>query len=93
VTGWHRPDVETAALDYLTRAVGDPVGARQIVDGLLALGREQRGESTRDPMPAVRRVIADFPFAGYGLDTDGADPAWMGDLASAIAGAVGGEGR
>lgn len=39
MTGWHRPDVETAALDYLTRAIGDPAGARQIVDGLLARGR------------------------------------------------------
>lgn len=41
MTAWHRPDVETAALEYLTRAVGDETGARQIVDGLLARGRKQ----------------------------------------------------
>jgi hypothetical protein len=34
-SGWHRPDVETAALTYLTSVVG-PVSARQLVDGLLA---------------------------------------------------------
>lgn len=38
MSAWHRPDVETAALDYLTLQVGR-VSARQIVDGLLAKGR------------------------------------------------------
>lgn len=41
-----------------------------------------------DPMPAIRAAVADFPFDGYGVDLDGADPAWAGDLASAIAGAL-----
>lgn len=43
---------------------------------------------TADPMPAIRAVIADFPWGGYGIDLDGADPAWVGDLAAAIAGAL-----
>lgn len=37
MSGWHRPDVETAALAHLTTVVG-PVSARQIVYGLLARG-------------------------------------------------------
>lgn len=81
---WTR-DLEAAALHYLTGGTIDPQGARQIVDGLLAKGAAQR-----DPMPAARAVIADFPFDAYGIDLDGVDPAWVGDLASAIAGALGG---
>ncbi|MGW5352247.1 hypothetical protein ACWERV_17260 [Streptomyces sp. NPDC004031] len=34
MSAWHRPDVETAALTYLTQAVGDTTGARQILRGL-----------------------------------------------------------
>jgi hypothetical protein len=45
-------------------------------------------------MRTVRRAIVDFDFADYGLDDT--DPTseyaeWVGDLASAIAGALGGE--
>lgn len=43
---------------------------------------------TADLMPAIRAAIADFPVDGYGIDLDGADPAWIGDLAPAIAGAL-----
>lgn len=43
---------------------------------------------TADLMPAIRAAIADFPFDGYGIDLDGADPAWVGDLAAAITGAL-----
>jgi hypothetical protein len=49
------------------------------------------GNADDEVMRTVRRAIADFPFAMYGIDHDGADPAWVGDLASAIAGALGGE--
>jgi hypothetical protein len=41
MSGWER-DLETAALAHLTRAVGDEKGARQIINGLIAKGREQR---------------------------------------------------
>lgn len=36
MSAWHRPDVETVALSYLTQAVGDTTGARQILDGVQA---------------------------------------------------------
>lgn len=38
MSAWHRPDVETAALEHLTAVVG-PKSARQIVKGLIAKGR------------------------------------------------------
>lgn len=47
-SGWHRPDVETAALEHLTSVVG-PVSARQIVDGLLARGKSQAGTAKDTP--------------------------------------------
>jgi hypothetical protein len=65
-------------------------------------GGAPAGESTQPDaddlddqvMSAVRRVIEDFDFAGYGIDgvdPTGLDAEWVGDLASAIAGALGGE--
>jgi hypothetical protein len=47
------------------------------------------GNADDEVMRTVRRAIADFPFAMYGIDIDGPDPAWVGDLASAITGALG----
>lgn len=55
-------------------------------------GSTPAGESTQpaddEPMRTARTVIDDFPWSAYGIDLDGADPAWVGDLASAIAGAL-----
>lgn len=41
MSNWHRPNVETSALNILTGAAKPvaPTSARQIVDGLLARGR------------------------------------------------------
>ncbi|MFJ2630928.1 hypothetical protein ACIO6U_03050 [Streptomyces sp. NPDC087422] len=44
-----------------------------------------------DPTPAIRATVRDFDFSNYGLDD--VDPRseyaeWVGDLASAIAGAI-----
>lgn len=64
-------------------------------------GGAPAGESTQPAtddddrvMRTVRDAIEDFDFAGYGLDD--VDPRseyaeWVGDLASAITGAIGGE--
>lgn len=73
-SGWHRPDVEAAAIEYLSQVIA-PASARQIVDGLLAKGRTQdtaakdtpRGESTLssdvlDLLTAIRDAI-DVPRA------------------------------
>jgi hypothetical protein len=45
-------------------------------------------ETDDEPMTTIRQVIETFDLAMYGIDPDGADPAWIGDLASAIAGAL-----
>lgn len=62
-------------------------------------GGAPAGESTQPApdadddrvMRTVRACLADFNFGMYGIDIDGPDPSWVGDLASAIAGALGGE--
>jgi hypothetical protein len=52
------------------------------------------GESTQpapdadEVMSAVRACLADFNFGMYGIDVDGPDPSWVGDLASTITGAL-----
>jgi hypothetical protein len=51
VSAWHRPNVESAALEHLAAVVG-PVSARQIVAGLLARG------ATRGRVSGLREAAA-----------------------------------
>lgn len=54
-------------MEYLTRAVGDPTGARQIIDGLLA-----KGAASRDAeVEALRRRVAELETFAYGCDAEG----------------------
>jgi hypothetical protein len=61
VTGWKREGVVTAALHYLTKGVGDAKGARQIVDGLIDLGRRERASEVaklRERVAELERQVA-----------------------------------
>lgn len=61
MSGWHRPDVEAAALAHLTTVVG-PVSARQIVDGLLAKGRAEQAARVAE-LEQQAAVVAKFVAA------------------------------
>lgn len=88
--GWHRPNVETAAIEHLTAVVG-PISARQLVDGLLAKGSNQdtaakdtrtAGESTLpsavlDLLTAIRDAL-DIPLPGV-EDRDERRFCWLMD--------------
>ncbi|WP_031514774.1 hypothetical protein [Streptomyces sp. NRRL F-5123] len=59
MSAWHRPDVETAALDYLTQAVGDKTGAQQILHGL----REKAAAEQAAEVRTLRERVAELDTA------------------------------
>jgi hypothetical protein len=94
----HRADVLAEAGGYV-RTVAAQLGFPLDIVNMLcedldganagkATDLAQAPDADDEVMQAVRRVIADFPFSIYGIEIDDVDPAWVGDLASAIAGAL-----
>jgi hypothetical protein len=100
----HRAEVLRETAGFMD-AHCEQYGVLGVGDKILSLIGKDTGGATQAPagestqpapdldddqvMSAARTAIADFPFAMYGIDIDGPDPAWVGDLASAITGALG----
>lgn len=74
-------------MEYLTRAVGDPVGARQIVDGLLARGRMAGRVAGLREAAALVDVDDDCGCGGCDSCTARQDAARIRDRAALITGA------
>jgi len=86
-----REDLYAAVMDGGYHSPARSERASALIDAFKAEVLAEAADSS-DPTAAIHAAIVGFDFAGYGIedyDPTGFDAEWVGDLASAIAGAIG----